>query len=386
MTAVWLSPIYQSPMKDFGYDISNYTDIHYEYGTLSDFENLSKRCKLYGLKLILDFVPNHTSNESIWFKLSEEGHEYYKDFYVWHPGYTDSETGERRPPSNWNSLFRYSAWEWSEKRQEYYLHQCIIQQPDLNYRNPNVVKEMRDVLTFWLNKGVDGFRVDAIPYIFEDVNDDGSYPDEAPSGKTSDTTAIDYPSRVHTKDLPETYDLVYSWRELLDDFKAEHGGDTRIMMTEGYTSLENKLLYYGDAFGRRGAQIPFNFEMIENINAYSTPQDYKDQIDAWIDNMPQADDYIPNWVVGNHDNHRVVNRFGLNRGDAINIMVQTLPGIAITYYGEEIVMSDQWISWEDTIDPQACNQNKDNYDTLSRDPARTPFQASRFKGRGFAVQ
>lgn len=175
-----------------------------------------------GIKLILDFVPNHTSNQSIWFQKSEQGDEYYKDFYVWHPGKYNNETGERSPPSNWNSLFRYSAWEWSEIRQEYYLHQCIIQQPDLNYRNPNVVKEMKNVLLFWLGKGVDGFRIDAIPYIFETVNSDGSYPDEPASGLTNDTTDIDYTTRIYTKDLQETYDLVYDWRDLMDQYKNEH--------------------------------------------------------------------------------------------------------------------------------------------------------------------
>ena len=319
-------------------------------------------------------MPNHTSNESVWFEKSEAGDEFYKDFYVWHPGKYNNDTGSREPPSNWNSLFRYSAWQWSEKRQEYYLHQCITQQPDLNYRNPNVLNEMKNVLLFWLDKGVDGFRIDAIPYIYETVNADGSYPDEPPSGLTDDTTSIDYTNRMYTKDLQETYDLVYSWRKFVDQYQKEHGGDTRILMTEAYTTLEHKIKYYENSIGERGAEIPFNFEMIDNINLDSTPYDYKLQIDDWIDKMPKEGDLVPNWVVGNHDNHRVVNRFGINRGDAINMMVQTLPGIAITYYGEEIVMSDQWISWDKTIDPLACQQDKDNYNKLSRDPARTPFQ------------
>lgn len=385
MTGVWLSPIYQSPMADFGYDISNYTDIHYEYGTMKDFENLAKRCKQLGIKLILDFVPNHTSNESIWFKKSEQRDPYYKDFYVWHPGKNNTETGEREPPSNWNSLFRYTAWQWSDIRQEYYLHQCIIQQPDLNYRNPDVVKEMKDVLTFWLNKGVDGFRIDAVPFLFETILDDGSFPDEPVSGLTDDPTSTNYYTHVFTKDLPETVEMVYQWRELLVQYQKDHGGDTKVLMTESYTSLENKLSYYGDAFGRRGAQVPFNFEMIDSINLNSKPQDYKNAIDAWIDNMPVADDYVPNWVVGNHDNHRVVNRFGLYRGDAINIMVQTLPGIAITYNGEELVMTDQWISYKDTVDPQACLQDEDHYDALSRDVARTPFQWDDSRNAGFST-
>lgn len=330
-------------------------------------------------------MPNHTSNESIWFQKSERGDPYYKDFYVWHPGKIDEDTGERKPPSNWNSLFRYSAWQWSDIRQEYYLHQCIIQQPDLNYRNPNVVQEMKDVLTFWLDKGVDGFRIDAIPHLFEAQNEDGSFPDEPVSGLTDDPTGIDYYTRIYTRDLPETYDMAYQWRELLDDYKKKHGGNTRILMTEAYSTLENMILYYGDSSGRRGSQIPFNFELITNINQSSTPQDYKNYIDLWIDNMPQESDYVPNWVVGNHDQHRVVNRFGLNRADAINIMVQTLPGIAITYYGEELGMSDQWISWEDSVDPMACNQDPDTYNIVSRDPARTPFHWDDSREAGFSV-
>lgn len=340
---------------------------------------------LSGLKLILDFVPNHTSDESIWFKKSELKDEYYKDFYVWHPGKYNNETGERSPPSNWNSLFRNSMWQWSDVRQEYYLHQCIVKQPDLNYRNPNVKEEMKNVLLFWLDKGVDGFRIDAIPHVFEKVNDDGSYPDEPVSGLTNDTTANNYLTRIYTKDLPETYDLVYSWRELMDQYKKDHGGDTRILLTEAYASLEYELLYYGDSTGKRGAEVPFNFEMITNINVNSTPSDYKYAIDSWIDNMPEGDDFVPNWVVGNHDNHRVVNRFGINRGDAINMMVQTLPGIAITYNGEELVMTDQWISWENTIDPQGCDQDPDTYDKLSRDPARTPFQWDDSRQAGFST-
>jgi alpha-glucosidase len=172
--------------------------------------------------------------------------------------------------------------------------------------------------------------------------------------------------------LPETYDLVYQWREMMDQYKKDHGGDTKILMTEAYASLENKLQYYGDSSGRRGAEVPFNFEMIDNINTESTPQDYKDCIDAWIDNMPKENDYVPNWV-------------GLNRGDAINIMVQTLPGIAITYNGEELVMADQWISWSNTVDPLACQQDPDNYDRLSRDPARTPFQWDDSRQAGFST-
>ncbi|CAO1405339.1 unnamed protein product [Diamesa serratosioi] len=384
MTGVWLSPIFKSPMADFGYDISNYTDIHYEYGTLEDFDNLVKECKRLNVKLILDFVPNHTSDEHLWFKKSELSDPYYKDFYVWHPGKTNAETGKVEPPSNWNSLFRYSAWQWSDIRQEYYLHQCIIKQPDLNYRNPDVVKEMKNVLTFWLKKGIAGFRIDAAPYLFEAVNDDGSYPDEPLSGLCDDVEGTCYLNHIYTKDQPGTYDMVYQWRELVDQFSKDNGGDARILMTESYTTLEQNFLFYGDAFGRRGSQIPFNFQIIDNIKLNSTPSDYKNAIESWLLNMPHEVDYVPNWVVGNHDQHRVVNRLGLNRTDLLNIMVQTLPGIAVTYNGEEIGMTDQFISWENTIDPLACNQDPDTYEALSRDPARTPFQWDDSRNAGFS--
>jgi alpha-glucosidase len=191
MTGVWLSPIFKSPMADFGYDISNYTDIHYEYGTLEDFEVMSKKFKELGLKLILDFVPNHTSSEHPWFKLSEKRDPYYENFYVWHPGKINNQTGKREPPSNWNSLFRFSAWQWNPNRQEYYLHQCIVEQPDLNYREPKVREAMKKVITFWLDKGIDGFRIDAIPYIFETINADGSFPDE-PLSKLCDDVYGNY--------------------------------------------------------------------------------------------------------------------------------------------------------------------------------------------------
>lgn len=384
MTGVWLSPMFKSPMVDFGYDISDYTGIQEEYGTMADFEKLVKKCKSLGIKLILDFVPNHTSDQHEWFKKSERSDPYYKDFYVWRPAKINAETGEREPPNNWVSLFRYSAWQWSEIRQEYYLHQCVIQQPDLNFRNPDVVREMKNVLTFWLNKGVSGFRIDAIPHLFEYMNADGSFPDEPLSGLCDDANAVCYYKNIYIRDQPETYDMVYQWRELLDQYTKDHGGETRIIMTENYATLELTQLYYGDAFGRKGSQVPFNFGLISDLTASSSPSDYKKSIDSWIDNMPQSDDYVPNWVIGNHDVHRVASRLGANRADAHNILVQTLPGIAVTYYGEEIGMTDQYISWENTVDPQACNQDKETFDSVSRDPARTPFQWDDTNNAGFS--
>lgn len=156
MTGMWLSPIFPSPMKDFGYDISDFRGIHYEYGTMNDFDSLLSRCKELDLKIILDFVPNHTSDQHTWFNKSSDPsnaeHLIYKDYYIWNKGKL-LENGTRVPPSNWLSVFRGSAWKWMESRQAYYLHQFLESQPDLNYRNPMVVDEMKNILRFWLDKG-----------------------------------------------------------------------------------------------------------------------------------------------------------------------------------------------------------------------------------------
>lgn len=248
-----------------------------------------------------------------------------------------------------------------------------------------MVKEMNNVLLFWLDRGIDGFRIDAIPHVFETEFDNGTFPDEPKSGKCDDIYSTCYFQQIYTRDLDETYDLVYDWRDLLDNYTKQHGGDAKILMTEAYATLDRELAYYGNPFGRHGSHIPFNFGFIDNINGNSTPADYKQQIDNWLQNMPKNELYVPNWLVGNHDQHRVVNRYGLGRADAINMMVQMLPGIAITYYGDEIGMTDQWISYNDTVDPQALNAGPDNYWAVDRDPGRTPFQWDDSDMAGFST-
>ena len=249
----------------------------------------------------------------------------------------------------------------------------------------NVIKEMRNVLLFWLDRGIGGIRIDAVPHIFETQLPDGTYPDEALSGECSDTNSTCYLFQNYTRDQPETYNLIYDWHDLLADYTKQHGGDPRIIMTEAYGPLNTILEYYGNSYGRIGSQIPFNFELMDGVNANSTPADYKTHIDNWLNNMPKGSEFVPNWVVGNHDHHRVVNRFGLNRGDAINMLVQILPGIAVTYYGEEIVMTDLWIPYNETVDPQAILAGPDNYWEVDRDPCRTPMQWDNSSMAGFST-
>ncbi|XP_062563069.1 maltase A3-like [Armigeres subalbatus] len=371
--AFWMSPINKSPMVDFGYDISDYRDIQPEYGTMADFENLVKEAKRVGLKVIMDLVPNHSSDKHEWFVKSENRDPDYDAYYVWHDGRDNPQGGRKLPPSNWIQAFRKSAWQWSEKRQQYYLHQFTVEQPDLNYRNPKVVQEMKDIITFWLDKGVDGFRVDAVPFLFEVLPAaNGSFPDEPESGLTQDQDDFDFLEHVYTQNQPETLDMVYQWRELVDNYQKEKGGETRVLMTEGYTSLEELRKYYVSAAGRLGSHMPFNFGMINDLKIDSTADDFVEVVQSWMNIVPTG--HAANWVMGNHDRPRVGTRFGQSRIDAMNMIILSLPGATVTYQGEEIGMTDVYISWEETKDPAACNAGEDLFAEKSRDPCRTPFQ------------
>lgn len=258
-------------------------------------------------------------------------------------------------------------------------------QPDLNYRSTAVVTEMKNVLRFWLDKGVDGFRVDAVQHLFEiDKDQDGNYPDETLSGNCQDDpdnvrkcflylcgdlvirTSFPkycYINHLYNQNQPETYDMVMQWRELLDSYKDS----PRIMLTEAYTTLDNLMKYYGDGT-RKGSHIPFNFEVLQSMKKDSTAKELKITSENYMNHIPTG--LSPNWVLGNHDQRRIASRLGAGRADLFNIYLQTMPGHAITYQGEEIGMEDVYISWAETQDPAACNTNPNMYDQVSRDPAR----------------
>ncbi|BFG05998.1 maltase A3 [Drosophila madeirensis] len=380
ITATWLSPIFTSPMADFGYDVANLTDIDPIFGTMEDFERLLARAKELDIKIILDFVPNHTSDECDWFVRSAAGEEEYKDFYVWHTGKVVN--GIRQPPTNWIGVFRGSMWTWHEGRQAYYLHQFHAKQPDLNYRDPKVVEVMKDVLRFWLRKGAFGFRIDAVPHVYEVPADaDGNWPDEPRNENTQDPEDYTYLQHIYTTDQPETIELVYAFREVIQEIDQELGGDDRVLLTEAYSPLNILMQYYGNAT-HLGSQIPFNFNLLANIGFDSDAYHYSELIHNWLDNMPEGQ--VANWVFGNHDQSRIGSRLGADRIDAANMIVLTLPGISITYQGEEMGMTDVYISWEDTVDPQACQANEEAFERLTRDPVRTPFQWSDDKNAGFS--
>ncbi|XP_032685973.1 alpha-glucosidase-like [Odontomachus brunneus] len=365
--AFWLSPIYPSPMVDFGYDISDFTDVDPIYGTMADFEALTKTAHEHSLKVIMDFVPNHSSDQHEWFQKSLRGIEPYTDYYVWHKGKVLA-NGTVTVPNNWVSVFGGPAWTWHEARQAYYFHQFAPQQPDLNFNNEEVVTAMQDVVRFWLDKGVDGFRVDAVPHLCEHPD----FPDEPLTGNPNPND-YGYTEKIYTKDQPRTYEMVRGWRAVLD----EYSGD-RVMMIEAYANMTMTMKYY-----QYGAHFPFNFGLVTDTNRDSTATDFKTLIDRWMQNMPAG--ATANWVAGNHDKSRLVSRYGEQRAQAVTMMTLLLPGVGVTYNGEEIGMEDTWISWEDTKDPQGCNAGKDHYQTASRDPVRTPFQWDDTTSAGFST-
>ncbi|CAG2059633.1 unnamed protein product [Timema podura] len=243
---------------------------------------------------------------------------------------------------------------------------------------PDAIFLPQDVMRYWLNLGVDGFRVDSIPHLFEDTR----FLDEPRTNKTG-TQEGDYDSveHIYTQNLLETYDMVYQFRAVVDEYKDRYGVN-RVMMTEAYANTEQMMAYYGTD-DKPGAHFTFNFMPIMYLSNSSTAQDFSDVIHDWVDNVPEG--RWGNWVFGNHDQHRVASRYGLDLADAINMLVTLLPGTAISYMGEEIAMEDTPLTWEQTVDPQGLNAGQEHYVEFSRDPERTPYQWDNTTSAGFST-
>ncbi|XP_057656393.1 maltase A1-like [Diorhabda carinulata] len=378
VSATWLSPIFDSPQVDQGYDIRNYYEIDKDYGTMEDFKSLLEAAKELGIKIILDFVPNHTSDQHDWFLLSANRTKGYEDFYIWRDG---KDGDPHSPPNNWLSEFKGSAWKWHEGRQQYYFHDFSEQQPDLNYRNPMVLEEMKKVILFWLDMGVSGFRMDAVPFLVEDATFS-----DAPLARGYTACDID-PICLNRenilKDLDETYNIIYSFRALVDDYaKRNNLADPIVIMTEAYTTPENTVLYYGSSTDL-GAHFTFNFNLLTNLpNSNFTVDDIANAINKWQVYLPKG--ATSNWVLGNHDNHRVASRVGQDNVDGFNMLTALLPGVMVTYNGEEIGMPDGEVTCEQGKDPAAI-KNCSTFDQTSRDFERTPFQWDSSKYAGFST-
>ncbi|MBN3320190.1 SLC31 protein, partial [Atractosteus spatula] len=371
--AIWISPFYKSPMKDFGYDVEDFRAIDPIFGNMEDFEDLLASMHDKGLKLIMDFIPNHTSDKHIWFQMSRNGTEKYKDYYIWHD--CQNTTNGTIYPNNWVSVFGNSAWEYDPMRNQCYLHQFLKEQPDLNYRNPEVMKEMMDVIRFWLEKGVDGFRVDAVKHLLEAQhlrNEPQVNLDQPPENISSHFELYhDYTTTqlgLHT--------ILQEWRALMDEYSREPGR-YRFMVTESYDEgeIDKSMMYYGTPLVKE-ADFPFNFYLIDLPDNLSGNGAFK-LVDLWMSNMPKGK--WPNWVVGNHDKSRILSRTGKEYINVINMLLLTLPGTPTTYYGEEIGMENINVSVSEIQDPLGKFNISEN-----RDPARSPMQWDSTENAGFS--
>ncbi|XP_078590148.1 maltase A3-like [Branchiostoma floridae x Branchiostoma japonicum] len=371
--AVWLSPIFKSPMKDFGYDVSDFTDIDPIFGTMADFDSLLKSLHDRDMKLILDFVPNHTSDQHHWFVWSSGSRDEsnpYRDYYVW------AEGRDGGPPNNWVSVFGGPAWTYVASRDQWYLHQFLPEQPDLNFRCPDVRRHMENVLRFWLEKGVDGFRLDAVKHLVETADLSWHEPPDPAYVPDPEETLEQYGSLLHpcTTNLEETHAVIREWKALLDQYSKK--GAYRFMITEVYDDDMKVLMTYN-----READMTFNFNLLGLGSGAHAPGNHTRRlVESWMSNM--TDGQWPNWVIGNHDNHRVATRVGPQYARAANMLLLLLPGTPFCYYGDEIGMEDARVSYNDTKDTFALN-NPETYETKSRDPERTPMQWNRTENSGF---
>ena len=360
--AIWISPIYPSPMADTGYDVADYCAIDPVFGSLDDFDAMLARAHDLGLRVILDFVPNHTSDQHPWFRESRSSrHNPKRDWYIWRDPAPDGGA-----PNNWRSNFGGSGWQWDEPTGQYYYHAFLKEQPDLNWRNPAVRAAMYDVLRFWLGRGVDGFRVDVIWHLIKDdeFRDNPANPDYRP-----DDPDIREFLQVWSCDRPEVHAVIAEMREVIDEYAD------RMLIGEIYLPLERLVTYYGENLA--GAHLPFNFQLIESDwNArriHRMIREYEAALPAggW-----------PNWVLGNHDQPRIARRIGADQARVAAMLLLTLRGTPTLYYGDEIGLERVPIPPDRVHDPWEKNEPGLG---VGRDPSRTPMQWEAADGAGFTT-
>jgi len=361
--AIWISPCYPSPQVDFGYDVSDYENIDPMYGTLKDFDRLSSEAKKHGIRIILDFVPNHTSDQHKWFLDSRSSRtSAHRDWYIWRDGKAPGQ-----PPNNWLSTFGHSAWTFDPKTGQFYYHYFYPQQPDLNWRNPAVEKAMFDVSRWWYKRGVSGFRLDAVDTLFEDPK----LTDNPIEPGTNEYGDPNMENKYNTK-LPEVHDVLRALRKVANEYNAVLVGET---WTSDIAELNR---YYGA--DNDEVQLPMDF-MFTTVNKLS-PADFRQQIAS----VESAHGW-PTFVISNHDIVRSYDRYGDGQhNDAIAKLMAglylTLRGTPIMYYGEELGMENN--------DPKRKEDVKDPIGKLGwpkekgRDGERTPMQWNASPNAGFS--
>jgi alpha-glucosidase len=366
--AIWLSPFYPSPMRDFGYDVANYTDVDPIFGDLKTFDRLVEEAHRRNIQIIIDFVPNHTSDEHPWFVESRASRTNpRRNWYIWADPKPDGS-----PPNNWLSVFGGSAWELDPTTGQYYLHSFLKEQPDLNWRNGEVRAAMLDAMRFWLDRGVDGFRVDVAHFMMKDpdLRDNPPNPDIA---NTPYKSMGDYDSQLHLHDLghADIHDVLRDFRKVLDEYSTTRPrysvGEIHIFDWARWAS------YYGAQLDE--LHMPFNFSL---IGARWNAAVVRGLIEAVEAAVPAG--AWPNWVIGNHDEHRIATRIGPAQARVAMMLLLTLRGTPTIYYGDEIGMHDVAIPPEKVQDPWGKRVQGLG---LGRDPEPTPMQWDNSPNAGF---
>lgn len=360
--AIWITPCFPSPQVDFGYDVSDYRNIDPRYGTLADFDHLVAEAKKRNIKVILDFVVNHTSDQHPWFVQSRSSKTNpYRNWYIWRDGH------DGQPPNHWLNIWEGgSAWQFDPTTGQWYYHAFNLHQPDLNWRNPAVEKAMFDIARFWYKRGVYGFRLDAVDNLFEDP-ELRENPTKTVQGQTDEV-------RQYTANLPEVHTELQKLRQVTDQFPG------RVLVGETWTDTPAELAeYYGPHNNEIQLPMYFNFTTINKLSA----PDFRAKIAAIEANPVHG---WPTFVLSNHDIPRWINRYGDGVHDAqiarlLSAMLLTLRGTAVLYYGEEIGMTNHDPErLEDVVD----TYGKDRWPTeKGRDGERTPMQWNSAVNAGF---
>ncbi|TYL47998.1 alpha-amylase family glycosyl hydrolase [Marinomonas sp. IMCC 4694] len=340
--AIWLSPFFTSPMKDFGYDVSDYCNVDPIFGSLEDFDQLIQSAHEHGLKVMIDQVLNHSSDQHPWFVESRRSHDNDKaDWYVWADANPDGTV-----PNNWLSVFGGPAWHWDSRRRQYYLHNFLDSQPDLNFHNPLVVDALLETVEFWLKRGVDGFRLDTANYYYHDLELTNNPPKEdvieGSIGVRLDNPYA-YQLHIYDKSRPENIGFLQRLRHLLDQYPntttvGEVGCDFALNTMAAYTQGQDKL------------HMCYSFDLLTHDSSMTHIRSTMETIEAGLG------DGWPCWSIGNHDVERVATRWGQNH-DAIAkskvymTMLLSLRGSVCLYQGEELGLPEAELNFDQLVDP-----------------------------------
>jgi len=352
---IWLTPFYRSPMADFGYDVSDYEDVDPLFGTLQTFDELVAEAHRRGIRVIVDYVPNHTSDRHPWFIEARASRASAKrDWYIWRDAASDGSL-----PNNWLSLFGGPAWEWDERSGQYYLHTFLREQPDLNWRHPEVRAAMFEVARFWIRHGVDGFRIDVAGAVMKDPDLRDNPPNPNPD-PTAAAFGDQWESQLHGHQFNHP-DVDEVWREFRS-FVDRYANREAVLIAEvSSRDLPAWVRYYGEQLD--AIHLPFGFHLLHHRWRTDSPRPIVDAVEAAI---PKG--AWPNWVLGNHDQHRVASKAGREWARAAMVLLLTLRGTPMLYYGDELGMTDVPVPPERVRDPW-----ERNVPGLGRDPARTPM-------------